>query len=141
MFSWPCLVRDSFYCTPLSDYITITKQVQLFQGSGHPSLKVYRKTCYNPFSCTECKWCSFPKKDDLVCIQGRSRRGGGVPLGSEEPLPQTKKGPPNGPPECPLEYTKRSTITVCLINYRYRLEDLNKFCYPISQGIHVLKSQ
>ena len=56
-------------------------------------------------------------------------------LGSEEP-PQTKKGPPKGPLEC----TKRSTITVCLINdaaYYADIdldttEDLNKFCYPIS---------
>ena len=35
----------------------------------------------------------------------------------------------------PLECTRRSTITVCLINIDIDLDtvkDLNKFCYPIS---------
>ena len=45
-----------------------------------------------------------------VEYQGCSQGGGGG-LGSAEP-PKTKKGPPKRPLEC----TKWSTITVCLIN-------------------------
>ena len=54
--------------------------------------------------------------------QGGGGGGGGGSLGSEEP-PQTKKGPPKGPLEC----TKRSTITICLVNIDLdTIEDLNK---------------
>ena len=68
-------------------------------------------------------------------------RGGS--MGSEEPPPQSEKGPLKGPLECTkrstrlhkksmaLDCTKRSTITVCVINDA-TVEELNKFFYPIS---------
>ena len=70
-------------------------------------------------------------------------RGGGGSQGSEEPPPpQTKKGPPKGLQKAPLQCirTKRSSITVCLINDAAyytdidldTVEDLNQFCYPIT---------
>ena len=64
---------------------------------------------------------SPPKSEHLptpMLCQGRSHgRGGGVPLGSEEPRRQLKKGPPKGPLECMKRSAtmyKRPTITVCL---------------------------
>ena len=55
--------------------------------------------------------------------QGRSQVGGGGSLGCEETPPP----PPPDNPKGPLECTKRSTITICLVNIDLdTIEDLNK---------------